>query len=227
MICAFIQARIGSERLRKKVLKDLPQGSGVNMLQHVIRRVKQAKTLDGIVVLSPDLVCCQIASREGVQYSANDSGRRDVLEEFYHAAYMFKPDIIVRITADCPAVMPKTIDKVVDEHVQNKWDLTYNRNDNIAYCSEIDGLDVEVFNAEALQRAYCEATEPADREHVTRYLYDNAVMVESGWHIENPNKIKLSVDTQEDYERMCDIYRELGPDFDMRDLKDYLEKEAK
>jgi spore coat polysaccharide biosynthesis protein SpsF len=227
VIHAFIQARTGSQRFPNKVLKELPKGSGVNVLQRVIRRAKKAETIDKVVVLSPDKICCWIAGDEGVEFSLWSSEKRDVLGEFHHAAYIFKPEVIVRITSDCPCIDPRTIDKVVEEHIQSNWQITNNRHDNMEYCSEIDGLDIEVFDRELLNKANHEAKDPDEREHVTRWAYNNKSVntVESGWSCKNPEEIKLSIDTPEDYERICKLYKDLGANFTTRDVIGYFEKE--
>jgi len=201
------------------------------MLARVIRRLKKCKSFDEIIVVTPDFPVVQIADEEGVLWSLSVSPRRDVLAEFYHAArtYTCAELTIVRITGDCPAICPEMVDKIVRVHLENGRDLTCNRNDNLAYCNEIDGLDVEVFDFEALEKAYRYAKEPGEREHVTRWMYDNlkTTIVECGWHFETPNQIKLSVDTPEDYDRMCRIYEALGPDFSMNQLREYIEKEKR
>lgn len=226
MIGALLQARLGSERLPGKVLMDLPQDSGVSMLARIIRRLKKCETLQEIIVVTPDKAIADVAAAEEVAYSIHNTGKRDVLSEF-HVAAGHDVDTIVRVTADCPAICPSIVDKIVRAHLEDGKDLTYNRNDNIAYCREIDGIDVEVFSNMALDKAHVLATKPEDREHVTPYIHENfrTSMVECGWHIDNPEDIKLSVDTQEDYDRMCKIYTDLGPDFGMRELQKYFEKD--
>ena len=47
---AIIQARVSSTRLPRKVLMDLPHGSGISVLQQVTRRLKNSKKLDEIIV---------------------------------------------------------------------------------------------------------------------------------------------------------------------------------
>lgn len=223
MIAALLQARIGSERLPSKVLKELPEGSGVSMLARIITRLKRCEELDEIIVVTPDEPCAVIARKEGVKYSRLIQDKRDVLAEFYHAARSV--DTIVRITADCPCICPEMIDKLVRIHLTEKSDYTCSRNDSMIYCNEIDGLDVEVISRDGLERAYKEAVSEYDREHVTSWLYDNvkALVVECGWHFDG--EIKLSVDTQDDYNRICKIYDNLSPEFTMRQLREYLGKE--
>jgi hypothetical protein len=48
--CVIIQARVGSTRLPRKVLRQLPDGSGITVLEQVINRVKRAELVDEIVV---------------------------------------------------------------------------------------------------------------------------------------------------------------------------------
>jgi len=229
MIAALLQARIGSTRLPGKVLKELPEGSGVSMLARIIRRLKKCETLDEIIVVTPDEIIVEIAQKEGVKSSTLKLIERDVLHEFHLPALLFNVDTIVRITGDCPCICPEMIDKIVRIHLENGKDLTCNRNDNLAYCREIDGLDVEVFDFEALEKAYNHAKKPEEREHPTLWMYDNlrTQVVECGWHIENSDEIKLSVDTQEDLDRISKIYEELGSDFTMRQLREYIEKDKK
>jgi spore coat polysaccharide biosynthesis protein SpsF len=49
-IGAVVQARISSTRLSGKLLMDLPYGSGITVLQQVMRRLKKTKKLDDTVV---------------------------------------------------------------------------------------------------------------------------------------------------------------------------------
>ena len=49
-IAAVIQARVSSRRLPGKVLRELPYGSGITVLEQVIRRLKKCKRLNDIVV---------------------------------------------------------------------------------------------------------------------------------------------------------------------------------
>lgn len=220
MIAVFIQCRLGSTRLPEKALLELPKDSGVNIIQRAIRRVKKAKRVDVVVLVTPDVKLAEIAHTENVGFSLRYSLDRNVLAEFYEAALKFKPDIIVRITGDCPCIDPDTIDRLIDIHLEEKTAITFNRHDNLTNAQEIDGLDVEIFNIEALKETYEKATDPYDLEHVTPWMYENlqpATILESGWTKPGGRPaqfpIKLSVNTQEDYEVACKVYEEFGDDF--------------
>lgn len=90
----------------------------------------------------------------------------DVLARFVHAAEAEDADAVVRLTADCPLLMPEVSGKVVQafkrqecDYASNTIERTYPR-----------GLDTEVISTEALQKADRKATSSADREHVTRHV---------------------------------------------------------
>jgi spore coat polysaccharide biosynthesis protein SpsF len=63
------------------------------------------------------------------------------------------------------------------------------------------GLDFEVFSAARLLEADRRATDPADREHVTPYLYrnrDGRTVVEQVTRATNASRWRITVDTPED-----------------------------
>jgi spore coat polysaccharide biosynthesis protein SpsF len=122
---------------------------------------------------------------------------------------------------------PEHIDRLVKYHLEENVGITCNRHDNLVYADEIDGLDVEVFSFKSLEKAYTKAVDPLDREHVTRWMYNNLLsqVVACGVHVKNPAELKLSIDTQEDYERVCRIYESLGCNFNTKDLVRYFERE--
>jgi len=47
---AIIQARMTSTRLPGKVMKELPFGSGIRVLEQVIRRLRKTRTIEEIIV---------------------------------------------------------------------------------------------------------------------------------------------------------------------------------
>lgn len=80
-----------------------------------------------------------------------------------------EPNHIVRITCDNPLIDPKVIDAVVAAHIKSGADYT----SNTINPTFPDGMDVEVFTFEALERAWKEAKLPSEREHVTSYIRKN------------------------------------------------------
>lgn len=216
----FIQARLDSVRLPKKAL--LPLGDST-VLGQVIRRAKKADA-EKVVVVSQDQPIIDVAIAEGADYSRYVSDKRDVLAEFFYAAKIHEADTIIRLTADCPCVSPKEINQMVGFFQEEPCDIICNHSDAIEGFG-IDGLDIEVFSFSALRRAYQEATEDYDREHVCPWIYRNMKKQQAAylWDFD----AKLSIDTQKDYERVFDIFEKLGNDFETRDLEKYFKEKEK
>lgn len=212
MIGAIIQARTSSTRLPGKVLLELPYGSGITALQQVMRRLKQSKSIEAIIVATTeddaDDAIVDIASREGV-FSFRGS-KENVLERYYLAAKTFGLKTIVRITSDCPCIDASIVDSLVGQHIEVKADYT----SNSLTRTFPHGLDSEVFSFGALERAFKNATESYEKEHVTPYMYRShptafkICVVRSPEHIQD-SEIRITLDTEEDYALLCLIYENL------------------
>jgi spore coat polysaccharide biosynthesis protein SpsF len=97
---------------------------------------------------------------------------QDVLDRFYQAARTFHATVVVRITADDPVIDPQIIDLTVSEFQQSAADFAANRLPPPWHRTYPNGLDVEVCSWAALERAWQEAREPFQREHVMPYFYE-------------------------------------------------------
>lgn len=200
----IIQARMTSTRLPGKVLAEL---EGMPMLAYMLRRVKKVKKADGIVVAmtvnKEDDPVAALCDQLDVVYFRGDE--HNVLDRFYCAAKKQKADYVIRLTADCPIIDPTIIDEVIAlfhtggyEYVSNTLKRTYP-----------DGLDVEMFSFEALERTWKEAEGPLCKEHVTPFMYKMAApQGKKGFTLgclenkENWGKVRWTVDTQEDLDRI-------------------------
>ena len=200
MIGVIIQVRLGSTRLPRKVLMEIPPDSGVTVLERVVSAVLRAKLVDGYVVTTPDRELASECDRRDIRW-IRWNGPRDLLAEFYAAATTFGFDPIVRITCDCPLLEPETIDTVVEAYISGMLPLAYNRCDETG--GPGDGQDVEVFSFKALNEAYELAINDYDKEHVTPYIRRNNPSIV----VDPPDGECCSLDTEEDYKKICSIFR--------------------
>jgi spore coat polysaccharide biosynthesis protein SpsF len=221
MIGAIIQARTSSTRLPEKVLLELPYGSGITVLQQVIRRLKRSEKIEKMVVATTedeaDNAIVDITLREGV-FSFRGS-KENVLERYYLAAKTFKFDTIVRITSDCPCIDASVVDATIQQHITKNADYSVSR-------AFPPGLDNEVFSFAALEAAYKKATMDYEREHVTPYIYKTNPRIFKLSVLEAPNEfygpeIRITIDTEEDYALLCVLFDKLyiqNEYFDARDI---------
>lgn len=150
----------------------------------------------------------------------------DVLDRYWNCAKIHNADIIVRITGDDPLKDPELIDQCVEIFLSNP-DLDYLSN-NIKP-SYPEGLDVEVFSFETLNRAYREANLPSEREHVTPYIWKNRELfkLHSVEGPTNESHHRWTVDHPVDVVYITKVLEKFGYDYDVkyRDILDMLSQE--
>ncbi len=208
---AILQARMGSERLPGKVLKDL---EGEPMIARVVTRTRRAKGLDRVVVAtttdSSDDAIAGLCTRHGWPFYRGSP--TDLLDRYYQAAKIHAAGTVVRITCDCPLTDPELIDRVIG---------SFREGAPVDYASNTlpphtfpRGLDVEVFSFAALERAWREDRDPSWREHVTPYLYRHPELFKLRRIADHRDHsaLRLTVDTPEDFELTRRIYADLGRD---------------
>jgi spore coat polysaccharide biosynthesis protein SpsF len=218
---AIIQARLASSRLPGKVLLPIAQQP---MLARVVSRVRRASLIDEIIVATTsdfsDEQIVQFCGDEGVPCYRGDP--YDVLDRYYQAARQTQADIIVRITADCPMIDPVEIDRVIRAFLDNGVDFAANRLPPPFKRTTPIGMDTEVCTFSALERAWREADQPYQREHVMPYLYDTAGRFKVLHVIMQPDlgNLRFTVDTPEDLQLANEIYAAFGgrDDFTLQEL---------
>ena len=163
---AMIQARVDSSRLYNKIFR---LAAGKPMLQHVIERVKRSKKIDEVIVVTSieksNLPVLSLCAALGVRVFIGSEN--DVLDRYYQAAKLLKPDYVVRVTGDCPLFDGALLDLAI-ESMDEKSDYLGMMSETFA-----DGLDIEIIRFEALHKAWKEARLQSQREHVTQYIINN------------------------------------------------------
>ncbi len=209
MILAILQARLSSTRLPGKVLKPI---LGRPMLELHLERLGRSKAIDKLIVAtsdrSDDTPLEELCNRLGV--SCFRGSLSDVLDRYYCAAGQYNPDIIVRLTGDCPLADPAVIDAGIDYFLKNDFDYVSN-------CVERTfpiGLDFEVFRFGSLEAAWREAVLPSEREHVTPFIKNHRERFFIG-HFTGPADLshhRWTVDEPDDFAFVTAIYEALYPD---------------
>jgi spore coat polysaccharide biosynthesis protein SpsF len=192
----IIQARMSSSRLPGKVLLDI---HGQTMLARVVERSRKAARIEEVCVATTieqsDDAIADFCSQQG--YACYRGSLHDVLDRYYQAARRWKADIVVRITADCPLMDPELIDQTLSAFLGDAskdgplaYDFAANRLPPPWRRTYPIGLDIEVCTFAALERAWIEADQPHQREHVMPYLYEDSPVIDSlsGQVIDGPKQ---------------------------------------
>jgi spore coat polysaccharide biosynthesis protein SpsF len=211
---AIIQARMASSRLPGKVLQDI---GGEPMLVRVVERVRRASLVHDVGVATTtdpaDDPVADLCLARG--YPLWRGSQFDVLDRYYRAAVQFGADVIVRVTADCPVIDPEVIDHTIKAFFEAGVDFAANRLPPPWKRTFPIGLDTEVVSLSALERAWKEAVEKHQREHVMPYFYDEEGRFRIRVIDTQPDygSLRWTVDTPEDLELLRLIFAR----FDNRD----------
>ena len=173
-VLGIVQARMSSTRLPGKVLLPL---AGRPVLDHVLERLDACTTLHDVVVATSNQ-----SSDDPLEQWCLERGTAvfrgsldDVLDRYYQCARSYGANVVVRITADCPAIDPTVVDEVVLGFKNGRYDLFYLGGEFP------DGLDVSVFSFASIKKAWHEAKLLSEREHVSPYLLNHPELFRIGY----------------------------------------------
>ncbi len=220
-IVAIIQARMESTRLPGKVLIEL---CGKPMLRHIVERVTQSQMTDDVIVATSvnqsDTQIEKYCSTNDIQCFRGS--QNNVLERFFKCASLYKADIIVRITGDNALVDPYILDEGI------KFFLGQPDIDYLYYREGLPlGMAVEIFTSAALEDVYQNASNQECLEHVTPYMYRNPHKfraLRAGCIGKDNSDLRWTMDTEQDYILISNIYKALYKDKEVFSYEDVLKE---
>ncbi len=206
-VVAIVQARMGSVRFPKKVMKKI---AGVPMIELLLTRLSRATEIDQIIVATSvdgnnEPLAVHIKK---LGYLCVRGSEHDVLQRYIDAAHASEADIIVRITGDCPLLDADLVDELIKQFKQQQVDYLT----NTLPPTYPDGLDVEIFTLAALERSALESQDPFDHEHVTPYLRHSGLFKTAGIpYAEDLSSLRWTVDEPADFEIISNVYSHFAP----------------
>lgn len=219
-IGCIIEARMTSSRLPGKVLFDI---MGMPSVLRQIERIKRSRFIDTIIVATTvnqaDDPLVRVLKQEQILFFRGSE--EDVLGRVAEAAHFFSLDVVVEITGDCPLVDINESDRAIERYLEGGYDLVTN---NLIRSYPI-GMDTIVMSNRVLQESAGLTTDPVHREHVCMYLYEHPFEysfsnIEAPRFLRDP-KLRMTLDTKEDYDFIRRVYEILYPEkpaFDLYDM---------
>jgi spore coat polysaccharide biosynthesis protein SpsF len=192
---------------------------GKPLLEWVVRRVTECQRLDRVIVLlGPGSEQARLAELAPPDIPVFLGRGDDLLGCYVAALDAYPAQSLVRVFADNPYTDPVLIDRLVktaDEHPDCDYISYRSRDGRPAILSSV-GVFGEWCRADALRQADREARAPADRQHVTRYLFSHPEsfrmrLVPTPRDLDR-HAVRLSVDCHEDWEHAQTLHDALGPD---------------
>lgn len=209
IILPVIQCRIGSSRLRNKILLNF---KGESIIERIYKEVSK---IDGTL---ETFVICDSESRDVLSkilpetclYSSKKIKSQDVYKrfnKFFEEININKLGCYcLRVTGDCPLITSEMITNFLKTCKSNQG-YNYYSNTTIKQCVN-DGFDLELFNISSFSKFKWLTDE--EREHPTKRFYSDSKykcfsdFSQIIYKDKAGDPLKLSVDEMEDYIRVLD-----------------------
>lgn len=218
----ILQARMGSSRLPGKVIREI---NGKPMVIWQISRILRARRIGKLIVATTvneeDDLLCSILESNKIEYFRGSE--EDVYARFLEIVETIRDEYFIRLTADCPLVMPELIDDMIEKYLELNLDYISNSNPP----TFPDGLDIEIIKSKTFVGLKEQDLSNEEREHVTLALYNGKRKYEILNHncSINLSNLRWTVDYEEDFQFVKEVYSEfLGveAEFQFKDLMDLL-----
>jgi glutamate-1-semialdehyde 2,1-aminomutase len=168
-VIGVVQARMGSVRLPGKVLMPI---AGIPAIDLLLKRLDNATTLDEVIVATSssqqDDILAEHLRDLGIYYFRGDEN--DVLSRFLEINARVQPDVIVRLTGDCPFLDPAVVDSVVNELISRSAEYS----SNVEPPTFPHGFDVEAFTSDLLEWTQNHPDSMKSIEHVTTLMRETS-----------------------------------------------------
>jgi spore coat polysaccharide biosynthesis protein SpsF len=213
---------MSSSRFPGKVMQEI---NGEPMIFRQIERIKRATKIDGIVVATSthesDNRLANFLTSKDIEVFRGSLD--DVLSRYLEISEKLDPGVLVRLTGDCPLVMPDLIDKMVVQFHKSGVDYL----SNTLKPTFPDGLDIEILKSTALKRLAGLDLTIEEREHVTIGMIRRPLdfKLENFSSGEDRSNERWTVDYPEDLEFVRSVYRAFVENeltFNMKDVLQFL-----
>lgn len=205
----IVAARMGSSRLPGKALLPL---MGKPMILFLLERIKNSNKADKIIFattrLAEDDELATLVEKAG--FPVFRGANEDVVKRFVDCAQEYSLEYVVRVTADCPFVDAETLDFCL-ELCENFKDF------DLASTKKLFpvGIDYEVYKAQTMKKVHeLENLDEQDREHLTKYIYDNPdqynikrISPKADWICKT---VEFTIDEREDYDKFEKVIKEFN-----------------
>jgi len=206
---AMLQARMESSRLPGKVLLPI---NGKPMIEWQIQRILQSKLIEKLVIVIPNNLENNVLNNTLRDFGVDvyRGSLNNVFDRFYKASRIFQSKTVIRLTADCPLVMPDMIDEMLNYFIKHKPKLDYLSNGLVE--SLPDGLDVEIFNSKILQTLSENSLTKEEKENVTLRIWRNPQIfsVANFPHPHDLGNERWTVDYPGDFQFIAEMFSHFG-----------------
>ena len=212
----IIQGRLASTRLKDKIL--LPFHKDKSLIEILIQRLKKNKHKIPVVLATTDSKYDdKLVKAVGNSVDVFRGDEFDVMDRFIKTMEEYKFTHAIRVCSDNPFLSLEYINKLVTEYSKlMDYDYVgYSIGSGLPSIRSHIGYFAEFVSYEALTKAYSNTKVKFHREHVTFYIHSNTdkfnIRLINFSHNGIPclSNIRLTLDTQEDFNMLAEMYATL------------------
>jgi len=207
----IVAVRMDSERLPGKVLKKI---NGKEMIKYIYERLEKTDIDSKNIIFATsneksDDVIERFCKKNS--YPCFRGSKNDVAGRLLNCAKKYQFNAFIRICGDNVFADKNIINSMIKIYKEGNYDVvtnTYER--TFPY-----GMSVEIINTSFYERIYPKITDSSDKEHVTKYIYDNIEKF-NVYNYRSGNKkyknVNLSLDTKKDFDMIKKIINKFKQD---------------
>ncbi len=222
----IVQARFKSTRFEGKILKRFKNQT---LLEILLKRLKNSKYPIKIIVACTkdikDEAIIRVCKKCKTNFLRGDNS--NLIRRYKQVVKKFPTKNIIRITSDCPFSDINLIDKMIKYYEKEKLDYLSNNNP----ATFPDGLDVEIFKSNILNKLSMSAKNALHREHVTSHIKDlNKIKIDNYEYYKDLSNLRLTIDEPKDFElikKILDIFSSKILRFKLKDIENLYKKRKK
>tara|TARA_B100000519_G_scaffold11119_1_gene8539 strand:- start:7595 stop:8353 length:759 start_codon:yes stop_codon:yes gene_type:complete len=221
----FVTVRTGSSRLHQKALKKI---NGMPTIEHLIRRVKQSKKSDIIIVCTSDLkedyIICEIAKKNGIKYFTGSL--KDKLDRWLKAALKYDVHYFVNVDGDDLFCEPELIDLAFRQHEKEDHDFVMAKENELVVGAFTLGAKTEAIK-NICKTKTTDDTEAAWLNFSKLKSFNSSFLENIPIEYKRPD-IRATLDYQEDFiffKKIIEYFQKINKyDYSLKDIIQFLDQ---
>ena len=214
-IAAIIACRLKSTRLRKKALLKV---GNLTSIELCLKNILKVENLNQVILATSDLP----EDTELKKYTYSDNvifhvgDPVDVIERYLTAIDLYKVDVVIRLTGDCPYPSNEIIQTLMKSHFETGADYTAAKKSAI-------GTDPQIFNTTTLKKIRELFPKTDYSEYMNAYVVNNPQCFKINL-VDLPYNLVRNYRLTLDYKEDLDVFRKIERYFHENNLEFSLPK---
>ena len=213
-IAIFLYARLSSKRLPKKIFLKAGKKNILEIIIHRLKKIQLFKKNISIIILTSnsdlDKELVIFCKKKKLKYFCGN--HYNVFKRTVDCIKKLDVKHFIRINCDRPFIDYSKLNEMIKYYKNNNYDIVTN---NLNFCPS--GLVIELARTKIFLDNFAKIKKKDEKEHIFNHFYAN----KKNFKIKNLpykdnsklKKIKLSLDTKKDFEKLKKIFKNFNFDY--------------